>query len=59
MKVKATIHIPKGWRKLRAGTIIKPGDRFASLAESEWRVTSAQGFLVGQLCDLYIRRIKK
>lgn len=33
--------IPKGWRKLRAGEIIRPGDRYWSWGNGPWATWDA------------------
>lgn len=34
--MKATIQIPKGWRRLRVGEVIRKGDRYLDNIESDW-----------------------
>jgi hypothetical protein len=55
MKIK----IPKGWRKLRKGTVIERGDKFK--VRVGWERSCWWGEQVGgPLClNTYIRRIKK
>jgi hypothetical protein len=54
-----TPKIPKGWRKLRAGTIIMNGDMYFGVCSWQWR--DAGAFEVGRLADrrvTYIREIR-
>ena len=55
--------IPKGWRKLRKGTIICEGDKFLfDFPKNQWLSTMAIGEKVGGgivAMETYIRRIKK
>lgn len=49
--------IPKGWRQLCKGTIIKNGDKYWDLCE--WSISNNQGHIVGDVLsyNTYIRRI--
>lgn len=49
--------IPKGWRILKEGTILKAGDRCGLIA---WGETGRIGELSSHMhADCYIRRVKK
>lgn len=50
--------IPKGWKRLRKGTVLKPGDKFS--AGSNWLVTGEEGRIVGVTASekFYIRKTK-
>jgi hypothetical protein len=53
------IKIPKGWRKLKKGTLIRQGDRFLDW-RGRWISTRDQGWHVGELNGaIYIRKITK
>jgi hypothetical protein len=64
-----TPKIPRGWLRLRAGTVIKKGDKFWSFAFNRWRITGTPKLIVGTLFPvsppnlheplIYIRKIKK
>lgn len=53
MKIK----IPRGWRRLRAGTLVKDGDEF-NLENDWWLPTTLYNRKVPASLT-YIRRIKK
>lgn len=63
--MKAEAQIPKGWRKLRRGTLIRRGDRcrWYVPAAVGWRETECEGEKVGATAFTevtYIRRkVKK
>lgn len=52
--------IPKGWHRLRKGTVIKEGDKFL-LSQLGWRPSLCVGFKVGGTfaARFYIRRNRK
>ena len=62
MKTKTDERIPRGWRKLRRGTILREGDHFLTNHGKEHFHTMYVGDKVwesmGTKCT-YIRRIKK
>jgi hypothetical protein len=60
VKIKITIEIPEGYRRLGDGEKIQAGDEFANGDADFWRPARAIGsFVVGQRPDrVYIRRAK-
>lgn len=59
-RIKITIEIPDGFRRLAEGEKIQAGDEFADTEADFWRPARAVGsFVVGQRPDrVYIRRVK-
>jgi len=59
--MKATIKIPKGWRRVRAGEPIKKGDRYYDAANMSWRLVTVYHISVsaGIFQNATIRRIKR
>lgn len=56
--MKPKIKVPKGWYRLRKGTVIKRGDKYWDLGI--WFKTLCQGYIVGDIEltgeGIYIRR---
>jgi hypothetical protein len=69
--MKVQIQIPRGWKRIRKGMILKDGDRSLSLSDNQW--APIQSYLVdyykvgtltergysGYMVDLFIRKINK
>jgi hypothetical protein len=57
--MKAKIEIPKGWRKLRNGEIIKAGDHILDIGVMEWNIISSKSFYVGLPANGYVSKIRR
>jgi hypothetical protein len=51
--------IPRGWRRLRTGTVIKKGDQYWGGQNFGWCLSGAYMLPVSSDYDIYIRRTTK